>query len=58
MSVIIHILEFMAIVGIPIQIETNNVTAYISSKIKLFLHITTKIIRGILHNPTEMFVKH
>lgn len=35
-SVVIHLLEFMAIVVIPVQIETDNVTAYVSSKMILF----------------------
>jgi hypothetical protein len=31
----------MAIMGMPVQIKTNNAVAYVSSKMQWFLHITT-----------------
>lgn len=40
-SVIAHLLKAMAIMKTPVQIKTDNVPAYITSKIKGFLHITT-----------------
>jgi transposase InsO family protein len=36
-SVITHLLEVMAIMGIPIQIKTDNGPGYISNKMKQFL---------------------
>ena len=35
-SVIICLLEVMAIMGIPVQIKTDNAPAYISKKMKVF----------------------
>ncbi|KAL6040241.1 hypothetical protein STEG23_020317 [Scotinomys teguina] len=49
-SVITHLLEVMAIMGIPAQIKTDNAPAYVSGKMKQFFayynikHITDKII--------------
>ena len=41
-SVITHLLELMVIMGMTIQIKTDNAPAYVSSKVKQsFLHITT-----------------
>ena len=40
-SVITHLLEVMAIKGIPVQIKTDNSPAYVSLKLNRFLHITT-----------------
>ena len=37
--VITHLLEVMAIVGIPAQIKTDNGPAYVSKKMKHFLFI-------------------
>ncbi|KAL6083314.1 hypothetical protein STEG23_007305 [Scotinomys teguina] len=39
-SVITHLLEVMAIMGIPAQIKTDNAPAYVSGKMKQFLLIT------------------
>lgn len=39
-SVITHLLECMANIGIPVQIKTVNVSACASSKMKQFLYIT------------------
>lgn len=52
-SIIIHLLEAMVIVGIPIQTKSDNALAYVSIKMKQFfciIHI--KHIIWILHNPT------
>ena len=35
-SIITHLLEVMAIVGIPAQIKTDNGLAYVSKKMKQF----------------------
>ena len=35
-SVITHLIEVMAIMGIPAQIKTDNGPAYVSKKMKLF----------------------
>ena len=35
-SVIMHLLEVMAIMGIPAQIKTDNGPVYVSKKIKVF----------------------
>ena len=51
-SVITHLLEVMAIMGVPIQIKTDNGPAYISNKMKQFLNIIKHIHTGISHNPT------
>lgn len=34
--VITHLLEFMAIMGIPAQIKTDNALAYVASKMEEF----------------------
>ena len=52
-SIITHLLEVMAIMGIPTQIKMNNVPLYISNKMKQFLHYyNIKHVKGIPHNPT------
>ena len=38
-SVIKHLLEVMDIMGIPLQIKTDNAPVYVSSKVNQFLHI-------------------
>ena len=38
-AVITHLLEVMTIMGIPVQIKTDNGPAYVSKKMKHFLHI-------------------
>ena len=38
-SVITHLLEVMAIMGITARIKTDNATAYVSKKMKQFLLI-------------------
>ena len=51
-SVITHLLEVMAIMGIPVQIKTDNSPAYVSSKMKwFFAYYNIKHITGIPHNP-------
>ena len=39
-SVIRHLLEVLAIMGIPVQIKTDNAPAYVSSKMKQLFYIT------------------
>ncbi|KAL6037706.1 hypothetical protein STEG23_029167, partial [Scotinomys teguina] len=52
-SVITHLLEVMAIMGIPAQIKTDNAPAYVSGKMKqFFAYYNIKHITGIPHNPT------
>ncbi|KAL6045669.1 hypothetical protein STEG23_015755 [Scotinomys teguina] len=51
-SVITHLLEVMAIMGIPAQIKTDNAPAYVSGKMKqFFAYYNIKHITGIPHNP-------
>ena len=53
-SVITHLLEVMAIMGIPVQIKTDNALAYVSRKMKqLFEYYNIKHITGIPHVPTK-----
>ena len=52
-SVITHLLEVMAIMGIPTQIKMDNGPAYISNKMKQFFeYYNIKNVKGIPHNPT------
>ena len=51
-SLIMHLLEVMTILGIPIQIKTGNGPAYISNKMKQCLNIIKHLHTGISHNPT------
>ena len=56
-SVITHLLEFMVIMVIPVQIQTDNAPAYISRKMKqFFVFYNTKHITGIPHNSTGQAV--
>ncbi|KAL6055503.1 hypothetical protein STEG23_020485, partial [Scotinomys teguina] len=56
-SVITHLLEVMAIMGIPAQIKTDNAPAYVSGKMKqFFAYYNIKHITGIPHNPTGQAV--
>ena len=56
-SVIIHLLEVMAIVGMPAQIKTDNGSAYVSKKMKCFFaYYNIKHITGIPNNPTGQAV--
>ena len=42
----------MAVIGIPVQIKTDNALVYISSIMKEFFeYYNIKLIRGIPHNP-------
>ena len=51
--VITHLLEVVAIMGMPIQIKTDNAPAYVSSKMKqFFTYYNIKHITGIPYNPT------
>ena len=56
-SVITHLLEVMAVMGIPAQIKTDNAPAYISTKLEQFFkYYNIKHITGIPHNPTGQAV--
>ena len=56
-SVITHLLEVMAIMGIPTQIKTDNGPAYVSRKMKrFFAYYNIKHITGIPYNPTGQAV--
>ena len=47
----------MAIMGIPAQIKTDNVPAYVSKKMKqFFAYYNIKYITGIPHNSTGQVV--
>ena len=51
-SAITHLLEAMTIMGIPVQIKTDNGPAYVSKKIKqFFAYYNIKHITGISNNP-------
>ena len=51
-SLIMHLLEVMTILGIPIQIKTGNGPAYISNKMKQFFeYYNIKHDIGISHSP-------
>ena len=52
-SVITHLLEVIAIMGIPTQIMMDNGPAYISRKMKWFIaYYNIKHVAGIPYNPT------
>ena len=55
-SAITHLLELIAIMGIPAQIKTDNGSAYVSKKMKQFFAYNTKHIIGIPNNPTGQAV--
>ena len=56
-SVITHLLEVMAIMGIPAQIKTDNGPSYVSKKMKhFFAYYNIKHITGIPNNPTGQAV--
>ena len=56
-SVITHLLDVIVIMGIPIQIKTDNATAYVSNKMKhLFTYYNIKHITAILYNSTGQTV--
>lgn len=48
-SIIMCLLEFMTIIGIPVQIKANNAPAYVSSKIKQYFHFIIKRILQVCH---------
>ena len=51
--VIILLSEIMAIMGIPAQIKTDSIPAYVSNKMKqFFTYYNIKHVTGIPHNPT------
>ena len=54
----IHLIEVMAIMGIPVQIKTDNGPAYVSKKMKrvFFVYYNIKHITGIPNNPTGQAV--
>ena len=52
-SVSIHLLEIMAIIGLPLWIKTDNTCAYVSIKMKLFFtQYNIQHRTDFLHNPT------
>ncbi|ERE71793.1 Pol polyprotein [Cricetulus griseus] len=52
-SIITHLLEVMAVMGIPAQIKTDNAPAYVSTKMEQFFkYYNIKHVTGIPHNPT------
>ena len=56
-SVITHLLEVMAIMGIPAQIKTDNGPAYVSKKMKrFFAYYNIKHFTTISNNPTGQAV--
>ena len=56
-SVIAHLLEIMAIMGISAQIRADNGPAYVSEKMKqFFANYNIKHITSIPHNPTGQTV--
>ncbi|MBV2133725.1 DDE-type integrase/transposase/recombinase [Pseudomonas sp. MAP12] len=56
-SVITHLLEVMAVMGIPAQIKTDNAPAYVSTKLEQFFkYYNIKHVTGIPHNPTGQAV--
>ena len=56
-SIIAHLLEVMAVMGIPSHIKTDYAPTYVSSKIKQLLnYCNIKHIIGIPHNPTGLLV--
>ena len=56
-AVLTHLLETIAIMGIPTQIKTDNAPAYNSKRMKLiFGYYNIKHITGIPHNPTGQAV--
>ncbi|KAL6092360.1 hypothetical protein STEG23_021666 [Scotinomys teguina] len=56
-SVITHLLEVMAIMGIPVQIKTDNAPAYVSNKMRqFFAYYNIRHVTGIPHNPTGQAV--
>lgn len=52
-SVITHLVEVIAIRGIPVKIKADNAPAYVSSKVKQFLvFYNVKHITSRAYNPT------
>ena len=49
-SVITHLLEVMTIMGIPVQIKTDNAPAYVFSKIKVCCILQSQIYHTILQD--------
>ncbi|NWR40733.1 POK6 protein, partial [Tachuris rubrigastra] len=51
--VVSHLMSCFAVMGVPKQIKTDNGPAYISSKLKAFIHTWDIVhITGIPHSPT------
>lgn len=46
----------MGIIGIPTQIKTDNVPAYVSNKMQQFFTYYKNNVTGIPHNPTGQIV--
>ncbi|MGE9714896.1 DDE-type integrase/transposase/recombinase [Escherichia coli] len=56
-SVITHLLEVMAVMGIPAPIKNDNAAAYVSTKLEQFFkYYKIKHAIGIPHNPTGQAV--
>lgn len=52
-SIITHLLETVAVMGIPAQIKTDNGPAYVSSKMQpFFAHYNIKHVTGMPCTPT------
>ena len=52
-SVITHLLEVIAVMGISAQIKPDNAPAYVSIKLeRFFKYYNIKHVTGIPHNPT------
>lgn len=52
-SIIAYLLEEMTIMGIPLQIKTDNAPAYVSCKMKwVFAYYNIKYIIAMPYNPT------
>jgi hypothetical protein len=54
-SLIKHLLKVVDIMGIPVQIKTDNAPAY-NSKMKFVAYYNIKHITGIPHNPIQFIL--
>lgn len=48
-SITRHLLEVTAIMGIPVQIKTENAPTHVSSQVEHFSHVITKHIAAVPH---------
>ena len=56
-SVLTHLLEVMVIMGIPVQIMTDNALEFLKEKETIFVYYNVKHITIVLHNPTGRQLK-